>query len=119
MQDLCGIWPKCRTASLAVFGRTAQSRVIVDRITPDQIVQLLQQPNPLTGMQLAGNFASLNSMIASVPSYGLTRTAPYEEWFTENPSMPVKPELAEPTRPAPAKPTDGPRATLHIIIEPR
>ncbi len=120
MQDVQSVWPKCRTASLAVFGRTVHSRVIVDRITPDQIVQLLQQPNSLTGMQLAGNFASLNSVIAAVPSYGLTRTAPNEEWFTENPSMPVKPELAEPFKPTEnLSRSMGSTVTLHILIESR
>ncbi|NLH17098.1 MAG: zf-HC2 domain-containing protein [Phycisphaerae bacterium] len=119
MQDLRAAWPKCRETELVAFGRTVHSRQEVDRITPDQIVQLLQQPNAVSALALAKNFSGLNAFVAGVPSYGVTRTAPQEEWFVENPDMPVRPELAEPTRPVPAKPVDGPRATLHIVVEPR
>jgi hypothetical protein len=119
MQDLRAAWPKCEGTELVAFGRTVHSRVEVDRITPDQMVQLLQQPNAVSALALAKNLSGFNAVIAGVPSYGMTRTAAYEEWFAENPEMPVRPDLAEPTKPAPPKPAEGPRATLHIVIEPQ
>jgi hypothetical protein len=119
MQDLRAAWPKCGGTELVAFGRTVHSRVEVDRITPDQIVQLLQQPNTVSALALAKNLSGFNALVAGVPSYGMTRTATYEEWFAENPEMPVRPDLAQPAKPAPAKPAEGPRATLHIVIEPQ
>ncbi len=119
MQELRAAWPKCQETELVAFGRTVHSRQQVARITPDQIVQLLQQPNAVSALALAKNLSGLNAFVAGVPSYGMTRTAPLEEWFRENPEMPVRPELAEPTKPVASKSSDGPRATLHIVIEPR
>lgn len=119
MQDLRAAWPKCEGTELVAFGRTVHSRVEVDRITPDQMVQLLQQPNAVSALAMAKNFSGFNAVVAGVPSYGMTRTAAYEEWFVENPEIPVRPDLAEPTKPAPLKPAEGPRATLHVVIEPQ
>ena len=119
MQDLRAAWPKCEGTQLVAFGRTVHSRVEVDRVTPDQMVQLFQQPNAVSALAMAKNLSGLNAVVAGVPSYGMTRTAAYEEWFAENPEMPVRPELAEPIKPAPLKPAEGPRATLHIVIEPQ
>jgi hypothetical protein len=75
MQDVQNIWPKIASATLRIEAGTAGSEISVDNVTPDQVNCLAVEKTLEKRIELAGEFAALNTSPPRQPDEKLPAVA--------------------------------------------
>jgi hypothetical protein len=61
MEDIQNVWPKIGSATLRIKAETADSEISVDNVTPDQVTYLAGEQTLERRIELAREFAALNT----------------------------------------------------------
>jgi len=117
IDDIQAIWDKCEIATLTIYGPTMNSGVIIDSVTATQIKTIIDQSLTGNHIQIAKNFAYLNSIAKKMPGKDMHETASAEKHKPSLPLIPVKPILTSPIQP-PMPEAEQNKIDLTIIIAP-
>jgi len=71
LADLEDIWSKLDSATLMVDNEVFGKPVVIDAVTPEQIVEIARQDNPERRIDTAKSFAVLNDLTEQLPGKGI------------------------------------------------
>lgn len=66
-----GVWPKLDSSTMVIDTDVFNAPVAVDAVTPDQIVEIIEQDSLRERIELAKDFDLLNTAIAKLPGAGI------------------------------------------------
>jgi hypothetical protein len=97
--DLETVWDKCHKTSLTVYGKTADSGIMIDNITSAQTITVFAQDKSNDRIEMAKNFADFNALMRDGGDASSFALSPPKEPAEFVPSVPIKPSLTRPEQP--------------------
>jgi hypothetical protein len=119
LSELESVWPALDSATLAVNTEVFGEQVIVKTVTPEQVERIVEQDNPVKRIEMAKDFAALNTMALLMPGQAVATAIEGQndysihEWRVPKPAL-AKPE--EPVRKTPSQSEDKEKVHLTIVV---
>lgn len=117
LADLEPMWPVLDSATLAVNTEVLGQQVVVETVTTEQVVKIIEQDHPGKRIEMARDFAALNNMASLLPGRAIATVIEGQnedlihQWRAPRPILTKR---EDPARKTPSQPEN--KETVHLTI---